>query len=165
MSGLDVLDVAHAQETDARGMTDGALKAETSLARFEVDKAQSALDALRAKIEGITSAGGRTSVPDALRMQELAAAQAVNLAQLRLVTAEGEQRRRREWVEQEAAQREALGRAQRLAELRRAAWQQYQTDMGRTIDGVSLADPAAFDAHWAGFLADLALGRVTLPES
>lgn len=165
MTGLDVFDVAHAQETDARGMTDGALKAETSLARFEVDKAQAALNALQDQISLITAAGGRTSVPDALRMQELAAAQAVNLAQLRLVTAEGEQRRRREWSEQEAAQQAALERAQRLAVLRDTAWAQYQADMGTTIDGVSLADRSAFDARWAEYLVDLSLGRVTLPES
>ncbi len=165
MDALDIFDLAHAQETELRDLTDNALLARVRLAGFDHDQARRQLEDLRKKIDGIETAHGQGAVPDKLRVDEMTQAQAVNLANLRLGGAQAEQTRRREAAEQAAAQHAAADRAQRLNELRASAWAQYQADMGTRLDGVSLADPAAFDARWAAYLADLALGRAELLES
>lgn len=158
----DVFDQAHAMEADVRDMTDGTLRAELRLAALDERLAKEKYDDLQEKIESIRQAHGPGGA-DKLMEQEFATSQALNMARLRLMTAEGEQRRRQEAGNVEAAQRAQVARAQQLADLRAQAWDQYVRDAGHRLDGVSLADEATFRTRWAEFLVDLSLGRVTLP--
>lgn len=159
---LAIIDRAHAQSVELRDLTDSALLAETHLADMDLRTEAGRLDDLRTKIEGIRSAHG-PGAADQLLTEELRQAQRVRLASLRLTEAQVERQRRQEAAQAAQAQAAQVERAQRLAELRAQAWQQYVRDAGHRLDGVSLADESAFNARWAEYLVDLALGRVTLP--
>lgn len=158
----DVFDAANQYQVGLHDLDDGALAHQITLADRAVNDAAAALDDLQDQIERIAEAGGRTSVPDALRMQERTQAQVWRMAQLNQTTARDELRRRQEAAQADAAQQAQVARAQQLAELRAQAWAQYVRDAGHRLDGVSLADESTFNARWAEYLVDLALGRVTL---
>ena len=159
----DVFDAANQFQVGLHDLDDGALAHQISLADRAVNDAAAALDDLQDKINAIVDKGGRTSVPDKLATEERTQAQALRMAQLNQTTARDEQRRRQEAARADAAQQAQVARAQQLAELRAQAWAQYVRDAGHRLDGVSLADELAFNARWAEYLVDLALGRVTLP--
>lgn len=162
VDALGVFDQAHAQAVELRALDDRALQAETHLADLDVIVEAGRLDDLRKKIATTRAAYGPSAV-DKLLGDELAQAQRVNLANLRLVEAQAERQRRQEERQAQAERQAQQDRAAQLAELRRSAWQQYQRDAGHQIDGVSLADEAVFDARWNAYLVDLSLGRATLP--
>ena len=159
----EVFDAANQYQTGLHDLDDGALAQQITLADRAVNDAAAALDDLQDQIERITEAGGRTTVPDKMSVDERARAQVLRMAQLNQTTARDELRRRQAQAQADAAQQAQVARAQQLAELRAQAWQQYVRDAGHRLDGVSLADELAFNARWAEYLVDLALGRVTLP--
>lgn len=159
----DVFDTVNQFQTGLHDLDDGALAHQISLADRAVSDAAAALDDLQDQIERIAEAGGRTSVPDKLAIEERTQAQVLRMAQLNQTTARDELRRRQEAAQADAAQQAQVARAQQLAELRAQAWQQYVRDAGHRLDGVSLADESTFTEQWNAYLVDLALGRVTLP--
>lgn len=159
----DVFDAANQFQTGLHDLDDSTLAHQISLADRAVIDAAAALDDLQDQIGRIIEAGGRTSVPDKLATEERTQAQVLRMAQLNQTTARDELRRRQAQAQADAAQQAQTDRAQRLAELRAQAWQQYVRDAGHRLDGVSLADESAFNTRWAEYLVDLALGRVTLP--
>lgn len=159
----DVFDTVNQFQTGLHDLDDSALAHQITLVDRAVNDAAAALDDLQDRIERIIETGGRTSVPDKLATEERTQAQALRMAQLNQTTARDELRRRQEAARADAAQQAQVARAQQLTELRAQAWQQYVRDAGHRLDGVSLADESAFNARWAEYLVDLALGRVTLP--
>jgi hypothetical protein len=159
---LAIFDQANRYSRDLRDLDAAQLARQVELAHQAAAMQNGRLDDLRAKIDGIERAHGRGSVPDQMRMQELALKQAQAMAGLQLVEARAEVNRRQREREAAEAQRAELARAQALAAKRAEAWARYQADAGVDLDGTPRADAQAFDRAWAAWLVDLALGTVEL---